>query len=309
MAPPDVSAWPGVELGHPLTGGSRAPVFRAHRDGHLLVVKASSRTPASLAWELELLQTLDHAALRVPVTVPTVDGRPSRHGVVVQTFLPGQPPRTRQDWAGVAAFIARVHDLTPTWPQRPGSLGIRQLLTQDRGGDVDLTAMPAPAVGLVRACWRELLDQVDVAPIAGTQRGGSCVVHGDLGAVPSWSTTGRSGSSTATKHGSTSPYSTSWGSRDTRTPRTSTPWWCSWRHWPGRPPPAGCPNPDTPATCWTNCATRPAHQAPTTPLDRTPKTSQPTLDRRSCFDTAAPMGRSPSDTCMPTMTSPPARAP
>jgi len=182
MAPPDVSAWPGVELGHPLTGGSRAPVFRAHRDGHLLVVKASSRTPASLAWELELLQTLDHAALRVPVTVPTVDGRPSRHGVVVQTFLPGQPPRTRQDWAGVAAFITRVHDLTPTWPQRPGSLGIRQLLTQDRGGDVDLTAMPAPAVGLVRACWRELLDQVDVAPIAGTQRGGSCVVHGDLGA-------------------------------------------------------------------------------------------------------------------------------
>ncbi len=140
------------------------------------------RTPESLAWELEVLQTLDHAGLRVPVTVPTVDGRPSRDGVVLQTFLPGHPPSTRQDWAGVAAFITRVHDLTPTRPQRPGSLGIRQLLTQDRGGDVDFTAMPAPAVALVRACWRALFDQVDAASTAGSQRGGTCVVHGDLGA-------------------------------------------------------------------------------------------------------------------------------
>jgi len=182
MERPDVSAWPGVQLGDPLTGGSRAPVFRAHRDGQLLVVKVSLRTPASLAWELEVLRALDHAGLRVPVTVPTVDGRRSRDGVVVQTFLPGHPPRTPQDWDRVAAFITRVHDLTPTWPQRPGSLGIRQLLTQDRGGDVDLTALPAPAAALVRACWRELLNQVDAAPTAGALRHEGCVVHGDLGA-------------------------------------------------------------------------------------------------------------------------------
>lgn len=179
--PPDVSACPGVELGDPLTGGSRAPVFRARQDGQLLVVKVSPRTPASLAWELELLRTLDHAGLRVPVTVPTVDGQDSRDGVVVQTFLPGHPPRTPQDWDRVAAFITRVHDLTPAWPQRPGSLGIRQLLTQDRGGDVDLTAMPAPAAALVRSCWRELLAQLDASPVARTQRGRTCVVHGDLG--------------------------------------------------------------------------------------------------------------------------------
>jgi len=182
IEPPDVSAWPGVELGDPLTGGSRAPVFRAHRAGQLLVVKVSPRTPASLAWELELLRTLDHAGLRVPVTVPALDGRYSRGGVVVQTFLPGCPPRTRQDWAGVAAFVTRVHDLTPAWPQRPGSLGIRELLTRDRGGDVDLTAMPAPAAALVRACWSALLGQLDASPVAGSLRDESCVVHGDLGA-------------------------------------------------------------------------------------------------------------------------------
>lgn len=157
--PPDVSAWPGVELGDPLTGGSRAPVFRAHRHGQLLVVKVSSRTPASLAWELDLLQALDDAGLRVPITVPTVDGRQSLDGVVVQTFLPGQPPRTEQDWTGVAAFI-----------------------TRDRGGDVDLTAMPLTAVDRVRACWRALLTELDTSPVATTSAPTTCVVHGDLGA-------------------------------------------------------------------------------------------------------------------------------
>ncbi len=178
---PDLSAWPGVELGEPLTGGSRSPVFRARRDEQLLVVKVFPRSPESLAWELEILRFLDQAGLRVPVTVPTVDGRPNQDGLIVQTFLPGHPPRTRQDWAGVAAFVTRVHDLTHEWPQRPGSLGMRALLTQHRGGDVDLTTMPPPAAALVRECWRALLDQVDAASAAGLVRDDDCVVHGDLG--------------------------------------------------------------------------------------------------------------------------------
>jgi len=180
--PPDLSAWPGVELGDPLTGGARAPVYRAHRDGQRLLVKVSSRTPESLAWELSLLRHLDQAGLRVPVVVPPVAGRPSARGRGVQTFLPGHPPRTRQDWAGVATLVTPVHDLTFDWPQRPGSLGIRQLLTRDRGGDIDLTALPVAAVALIRSCWRALIDQVDAAAAAGTVSVGSCVVHGDLGA-------------------------------------------------------------------------------------------------------------------------------
>lgn len=182
VEPPDVSAWPGVELGEALTGGSRAPVFRARREAQFLVVRVSSRTPASLAWELELLRTLDHAGMRVPVTVDTADGRSDSDGVVVQTFLPGHPPRSRQDWDGVAGFMTRVHDRTPAWRQRPGSLGIRQLLTQDRGGDVDLTVMPAHAAVLVRSCWRALLAQLDASAVTRSPRDGSCVVHGDLGA-------------------------------------------------------------------------------------------------------------------------------
>lgn len=281
IGPPDVSAWPGVELGDPLTGGSRAPVFRAHRDGQLLVVKVSFRTPASLAWELEVLRTLDHVGLRVPVTVPTVDGRSSRDGVVVQTFLPGHPPRTPRDWTGVAAFITRVHDLTRSWPQRPGSLGIRQLLTQDRGGDVDLTAMPAPAAALVRACFGALLAQLDASPVAGTQRGGTCVIHGDLGA------------------GAVLVHDGEIGVIDWDEARVDVPA-LDLVGIPGREGPPGVDLAvvqlaalawET-ATCWVpepRYASRllnqlrdaTAHQAPTTPPDHVAKTSQQALNHRS----------------------------
>jgi aminoglycoside phosphotransferase (APT) family kinase protein len=62
-----------------------------------------------------------------------------------------------------------VHESTVGWPQRPGFASARTLLTRDRGGDVDLSAMPAAAVELVRTSWAPVLCETE------------CVVHGDLG--------------------------------------------------------------------------------------------------------------------------------
>jgi Ser/Thr protein kinase RdoA (MazF antagonist) len=106
--------------------------------------------------------------LRVPVMVPALDGRRHVNRVVVQAWLDGAPPGPA-DWPAVAAVLRRLHQVTAAWPQRPGWAASTDLLTAGRGGDVDLTAMPAPAVGACRRAW---------APLAGRPR---AVVHGDVG--------------------------------------------------------------------------------------------------------------------------------
>jgi Ser/Thr protein kinase RdoA (MazF antagonist) len=87
---------------------------------------------------------------------------------MVQTWLDGTPPAAA-DWPAVAAFLRRLHQVTTTWPQRPGSVSTRDLLTTDRGGDVDLSATPADAVADCRRAWSRL------------QGSPQAVVHGDPG--------------------------------------------------------------------------------------------------------------------------------
>jgi hypothetical protein len=63
VKPPDVTAWPGVELAEALTGGVRNPVFRAWRRLQELVVRVSRRSAESLQWELDLLAALREAGI------------------------------------------------------------------------------------------------------------------------------------------------------------------------------------------------------------------------------------------------------
>lgn len=133
------------------------------------MVRRSGRSGAALDWELDLLTHLEAHGLRVPDVVPTDDGRAHDDGVMVQRFLPGTPPTSTADWLLVVAVLRRVHNLTAGWPQRPGFASSRDLLTVERGGDVDLAAMPADGVALVRAAWRPLAD------------GATCAIHGDVG--------------------------------------------------------------------------------------------------------------------------------
>jgi Ser/Thr protein kinase RdoA (MazF antagonist) len=117
------------------------------------------------------VRLLDHLArhgVRVPAVVPALDGRRHVAGVLLMTWLDGHPPATG-DWPAVAATLRRVHELTRGWRQRPGSASTRELLVAERGGDVDLAAMPAPAVAACRRAW---------AALAGAPE---AVVHGDPG--------------------------------------------------------------------------------------------------------------------------------
>jgi len=137
------------------------------------VVRASTRDPAALDWELDLLSYLAGVLpdrVLLPQPVPADDGRRHVAGVVVTPFLPGEAPRDTAGWRRAVAAIGHVHDATPGWPQRPGFASAAELYElYERGGDVDLSLLPADAVTRVRSAWAPVLD------------GPSCAVHGDFG--------------------------------------------------------------------------------------------------------------------------------
>jgi Ser/Thr protein kinase RdoA (MazF antagonist) len=163
-----LAAWSGTSVVGPLGGGNRNPVLEVRRAGRRLVARRSRRSAASLDWELDLLDHLAAHGLRVPAVVPADHGHRHVAGVVVQTWLEGEPPGPG-DWPEVAATLRRVHELTAGWPQRPDAASTRELLTAECGGDVDLARMPADAVVAVRAAWAGLVPSTEA------------VVHGDPG--------------------------------------------------------------------------------------------------------------------------------
>lgn len=154
----DLSPWGSPAVLDRL-GGHRNEVFRL--DGGL-VARRSKRSVASLEWELDLLEHLAAHGFLVPEVVPA-GARRHVDGVVVQRWLDGHEPT---DWVPVVAELSRLHTLLVGWPPRPDFPGTRDFLTIDRGGDVDLTAMPPDAVAACRSAWRALT-------------GPSTVVHGD----------------------------------------------------------------------------------------------------------------------------------
>jgi Ser/Thr protein kinase RdoA (MazF antagonist) len=164
----ELMAWSStVVLGGALSGGVRNVVRRAVVGDDTVVVRRSSRCEAALDWELDLLDILADHGFIVPTAVRTTSGARHVDGVVVSRHIDGRPPRTDDDWHAVADELQRLHAVTAGWPQRPGFLAARQLLTAQRGGDVDLARMPAAGVQLVRDAWSALPE------------GPGAVVHGD----------------------------------------------------------------------------------------------------------------------------------
>ena len=164
----NLDRWGPVTVFGRLGGGHRNEVLELRRGSQQLVARRSRRSIAALEWELDLLEFLSGKGFLVPTVVPTVDGRRFADGVVVAHWLPGRAP-TDADWPAVAAELRRLHTLTADWPQRPGFAATADLRTADRGGDVDLTAMPPDAVAACRRAWAAL-------------DGEHTVVHGDPGA-------------------------------------------------------------------------------------------------------------------------------
>ncbi len=165
-----LAEWGRAVVAGPLGGGNRNTVAEIRLHGQRMVARESVRSSASLDWEVALLDHLASHDLRVPVPVPALDGRRHVGGVMVQTWLDGDPPGPG-DWPAVAATLRTLHRLTAGWPQRPGFASTLDLLTADRGGDVDLSAMPANAVTACRQAW------------AGLARAPQAVIHGDPGAA------------------------------------------------------------------------------------------------------------------------------
>lgn len=163
-----LAAWGEPEVIGPAGGGHRNTVLELRLRGRRVAARRSRRSPASLDWEIGLLDHLAGCGLRVPAVIPALDGRRHVGGVVVQSWLEGEPPAAR-DWPAVVAALRRLHEVTAGWPQRPGFASTQELLAGQRGGDVDLAAMPASAVAACRAAW---------AGLAGTPQ---AVVHGDPG--------------------------------------------------------------------------------------------------------------------------------
>ncbi len=163
-----LAAWGEVAIVGPLDGGNRNAVLELRRGGERLVARTSRRSPPSLDWEIRLLEFLAGHGFRVPLVVPALDGRGHVAGTVVQTWLDGSAPGPG-DWPAVAETLRHLHQVTGGWPQRPGHASTRELLIAERGGDVDLAAMPADAVAICRQAWR------------GLKGGSESVVHGDPG--------------------------------------------------------------------------------------------------------------------------------
>lgn len=156
-----------AERVEPLSGGVANDVWSVRVRGRLAVGRLGGRSDADLAWETDLLRFLDDQGLTVPVPIPTVDGRWFVDGLVVMTFVEGEPPASDDDWRRVAAELRRLHELTGDWPQRPGWRSSIDLLTADVGTKVDLTEMPAEGVERCRAAWGRMVGRP------------TCVVHGD----------------------------------------------------------------------------------------------------------------------------------
>lgn len=116
------------------------------------MLRHSRRDTAELEWELRLLTLLaDHHQLRVPTPVPTFGGDlHAGRGWHMLTYIPGAVLEDG-DEPRLLETLQRLHRATQGWSQRPGSRSASELLECERGGDVDLSVMPAGLVEPMRA--------------------------------------------------------------------------------------------------------------------------------------------------------------
>ena len=163
----DTAAWPDLNLVEPITEGNRNEVWRGDIAGRAVAVRQSRRSPASLAWELALIDHLDQMGFWVPSVIPSGDGAQSVSGVVVQRWIGGREPTSDEDWAAVAAELKRLHLATRSYPQRPDCCPVAELAQARRSVDADLDAMPAELVRVVTGIYAEFA------------RVATSVIHGD----------------------------------------------------------------------------------------------------------------------------------
>lgn len=165
-----------------LSGGNRSDVWAAEVDGRRCTMRLSSRVPQALDWELDLVQFLGAEGIEVPEVVADTSGERRCGQFFMLSWIDGRPPAGHADWRAVARTIDRVHALTTAWRQRPTFASTVDLLTQDAGGDVDLTLMPREAVELCRGAWKPLLGMTQSA-IHGDPRGNVLITRSGVALI------------------------------------------------------------------------------------------------------------------------------
>ena len=160
---PELRRWdPDFEVLGPLPGGHRNQVVAVRLRGERRVARRSRRSAAALEWEIGLLEHLASHGVAVPSPVRTTDRERFVGGTTVLPWVGGREPASEDDWYAVAAELGRLHRATAGYPQRPGFLSARELVTRDTGGDVDVRRLPEDVATLCRTAWEALTDQTSV---------------------------------------------------------------------------------------------------------------------------------------------------
>ncbi|WP_294116044.1 phosphotransferase [Shimia sp.] len=167
MSQPPRDLWNCAACIEPLAGGHRNQAWRTRGLAQELVFKSTTRGEVALEWLGPVQDVARRCGFVVPQMLRSASGRYVDAGWTCETFVEGEVV-PREGLADVAVLLTSFHAQTQGWLQRPEFLSSTGLLSQDRGGDVDLAQMPPEVVTLCRAAWRAVADSV------------TGVVHGDL---------------------------------------------------------------------------------------------------------------------------------
>ena len=176
--------WGAVEVETEVSG-LRNRVWTIRLRGERCVARQNDRVGEALDWELDLLGALHDEGFNVPLPIATASGERRVGGLVVLSFIEGREPDGKRDAELVGDELRRLHGLMPARPQRPGFRACHELITTDRGGDVDMSRMPAEDAALCRSAWRELAER-EPAVIHGDPSPTNIRIDGDRVGLLDW---------------------------------------------------------------------------------------------------------------------------
>lgn len=163
----NLSDWGQFSSVEPLAGGNRNRVFEISGEMGRFVLKSTQRSEDAVAWIDRVHASAELAGLRVPRYVKSRNGKFVENHWTLEEYVVGTQA-TKAKSLILKKKMKRFQELTKSTPQRPGFASATELIAVDKGGDIDLTQMPAELVRECGRAWRVL------------RRVPHAVVHGDL---------------------------------------------------------------------------------------------------------------------------------
>lgn len=164
---PKTEKWGVTATLIPLVGGHRNAAFRTSGLQQNLVFKSTRRSPAAIAWLLDVQEKARHAAFEVPQRLESLNGQLVEDGWTCEFYVDG----THLEEDALPEILPQIlafHEATADLEQRPGFQSSKALLDASSGGDVDLGAMPPEIASRCREAWQAVSDRREA------------VIHGDL---------------------------------------------------------------------------------------------------------------------------------